>query len=163
MSAAGATVSTLTAAIVSFVLPFADPKCPSRYHCTHEAGVHSVGLTWIHKLHKFLGSGEFSVLCSVFPGFCSKVVWSRGAWAAQCAERPALGSGSGVLRWTSGLVGDRFCLPRFPVRAAALAPVFSGVIEQAGKERSRGNKAFKVRNAEPQFSLLTPWSSVQLM
>ncbi|XP_072475162.1 nuclear pore complex protein Nup88 isoform X2 [Notamacropus eugenii] len=35
-----------------------DPKCPSRYHCTHEAGVHSVGLTWIHKLHKFLGSGE---------------------------------------------------------------------------------------------------------
>uniref|UniRef100_A0A2I3GLE0 Nucleoporin 88 n=1 Tax=Nomascus leucogenys TaxID=61853 RepID=A0A2I3GLE0_NOMLE len=37
-----------------------DPKCPSRYHCTHEAGVHSVGLTWIHKLHKFLGSGEFT-------------------------------------------------------------------------------------------------------
>ena len=36
-----------------------DPKCPSRYHCTHEAGAHSVGLTWIHKLHKFLGSGEF--------------------------------------------------------------------------------------------------------
>ncbi|XP_021550320.1 nuclear pore complex protein Nup88 isoform X2 [Neomonachus schauinslandi] len=35
-----------------------DPKCPSRYHCTHEAGVHSVGLTWIHKLHKFLGSDE---------------------------------------------------------------------------------------------------------
>uniref|UniRef100_A0A8C5P452 Nucleoporin 88 n=1 Tax=Jaculus jaculus TaxID=51337 RepID=A0A8C5P452_JACJA len=34
------------------------PKCPSRYHCTHEAGVHSVGLTWIHKLHKFLGSDE---------------------------------------------------------------------------------------------------------
>ncbi|RLV95828.1 hypothetical protein DV515_00012774 [Chloebia gouldiae] len=33
-----------------------DPKCPSRYHCTHEAGVHSVGLTWINKLHKFLGS-----------------------------------------------------------------------------------------------------------
>ncbi|XP_023369752.1 nuclear pore complex protein Nup88 isoform X3 [Otolemur garnettii] len=35
-----------------------DPKCSSRYHCTHEAGVHSVGLTWIHKLHKFLGSDE---------------------------------------------------------------------------------------------------------
>nr|XP_054315429.1 nuclear pore complex protein Nup88 isoform X2 [Pongo pygmaeus] len=35
-----------------------DPKCPSRYHCTHEAGVHSVGLTWIHKLHRFLGSDE---------------------------------------------------------------------------------------------------------
>ncbi|XP_028641794.1 nuclear pore complex protein Nup88 isoform X1 [Grammomys surdaster] len=35
-----------------------DPKCPSRYHCSHEAGVHSVGLTWIHKLHKFLGSDE---------------------------------------------------------------------------------------------------------
>ncbi|KAF6299288.1 nucleoporin 88 [Rhinolophus ferrumequinum] len=35
-----------------------DPKCPSRYHCTHDAGVHSVGLTWIHKLHKFLVSDE---------------------------------------------------------------------------------------------------------
>uniref|UniRef100_A0A6I8NFR0 Nucleoporin 88 n=1 Tax=Ornithorhynchus anatinus TaxID=9258 RepID=A0A6I8NFR0_ORNAN len=35
-----------------------DPKCPSRYHCTHEAGVHSVGLTWIHRLNKFLGSDE---------------------------------------------------------------------------------------------------------
>ena len=46
--------------MASFILlfPFSDPKCPSRYHCTHEAGVHSVGLTWIHKLHKFLGSDE---------------------------------------------------------------------------------------------------------
>ncbi|KFP31719.1 Nuclear pore complex protein Nup88, partial [Colius striatus] len=35
-----------------------DPKCPSRYHCTHEAGVHSVGLTWINNLQKFLGSDE---------------------------------------------------------------------------------------------------------
>ncbi|OXB64754.1 hypothetical protein ASZ78_016281 [Callipepla squamata] len=35
-----------------------DPKCPTRYHCTHEAGVHSVGLTWINKLQKFLGSDE---------------------------------------------------------------------------------------------------------
>ncbi|XP_038615741.1 nuclear pore complex protein Nup88 isoform X2 [Tachyglossus aculeatus] len=35
-----------------------DPKCPSRYHCTHEAGVHSVGLTWIHRLNKFLASDE---------------------------------------------------------------------------------------------------------
>ncbi|POI31943.1 hypothetical protein CIB84_004305 [Bambusicola thoracicus] len=35
-----------------------DPKCPTRYHCTHEAGVHSVGLTWISKLQKFLASGE---------------------------------------------------------------------------------------------------------
>ncbi|XP_061211482.1 nuclear pore complex protein Nup88 [Neopsephotus bourkii] len=35
-----------------------DPKCPFRYHCTHEAGVHSVGLTWINKLHKFLSSDE---------------------------------------------------------------------------------------------------------
>ncbi|XP_064022488.1 nuclear pore complex protein Nup88 [Pogoniulus pusillus] len=35
-----------------------DPKCPSRYHCTHEAGVHSVGLTWIEKLHRFLASDE---------------------------------------------------------------------------------------------------------
>uniref|UniRef100_A0A8C7DXK9 Nucleoporin 88 n=1 Tax=Naja naja TaxID=35670 RepID=A0A8C7DXK9_NAJNA len=35
-----------------------DPKCPSRYHCTHDAGVHSIGLPWINKLHKFLGSDE---------------------------------------------------------------------------------------------------------
>ncbi|XP_032071436.1 nuclear pore complex protein Nup88 [Thamnophis elegans] len=35
-----------------------DPKCSSRYHCTHDAGVHSIGLPWINKLHKFLGSDE---------------------------------------------------------------------------------------------------------
>uniref|UniRef100_A0A6I8PV04 Nucleoporin 88kDa n=1 Tax=Xenopus tropicalis TaxID=8364 RepID=A0A6I8PV04_XENTR len=35
-----------------------DPICPSRYHCTHVAGVHSVGLAWFNKLEKFLGSGE---------------------------------------------------------------------------------------------------------
>ncbi|KAM4701515.1 nuclear pore complex protein Nup88 [Discoglossus pictus] len=35
-----------------------DPICPSRYHCTHAAGVHSVGLTWLSKLQKFLSSGE---------------------------------------------------------------------------------------------------------
>ncbi|XP_053563489.1 nuclear pore complex protein Nup88 [Bombina bombina] len=35
-----------------------DPVCPSRYHCTHEAGVHSVGLTWLRKLQNFLSSGE---------------------------------------------------------------------------------------------------------
>ena len=53
-------VNSLSFLVASFMLiPFSDPKCPSRYHCTHEAGVHSVGLTWIHKLHKFLGSGEF--------------------------------------------------------------------------------------------------------
>lgn len=54
--------------------PFADPKCPSRYHCTHEAGVHSVGLTWIHELDKFLRSGELSVLFSMFHRFYQKVV-----------------------------------------------------------------------------------------
>ncbi|KAK7883035.1 hypothetical protein WMY93_029209 [Mugilogobius chulae] len=35
-----------------------DPLCQNRYHCTHEAGVHSVGLIWINKLQKFLCSGE---------------------------------------------------------------------------------------------------------
>ncbi|KAG8451947.1 hypothetical protein GDO86_003947 [Hymenochirus boettgeri] len=35
-----------------------DPICPSRYHCTHVAGVHSVGLTWFNKLEMFLSSGE---------------------------------------------------------------------------------------------------------
>ncbi|XP_028823533.1 LOW QUALITY PROTEIN: nucleoporin 88 [Denticeps clupeoides] len=35
-----------------------DPLCQYRYHCTHEAGVHSVGLTWFNKLHKFLQSDE---------------------------------------------------------------------------------------------------------
>ncbi|KAM3616226.1 uncharacterized protein V6R79_014634 [Siganus canaliculatus] len=35
-----------------------DPLCQYRYHCTHEAGVHSVGLIWVNKLQKFLQSGE---------------------------------------------------------------------------------------------------------
>ncbi|XP_006640886.1 nucleoporin 88 [Lepisosteus oculatus] len=35
-----------------------DPLCQQRYHCTHEVGVHSVGLTWVNKLHKFLQSDE---------------------------------------------------------------------------------------------------------
>ncbi|MCI4394556.1 hypothetical protein PGIGA_G00170270 [Pangasianodon gigas] len=35
-----------------------DPLCQHRYHCTHEAGVHSVGLAWFNKLHKFLQSDE---------------------------------------------------------------------------------------------------------
>ncbi|XP_028977154.2 nucleoporin 88 [Esox lucius] len=35
-----------------------DPLCQYRYHCTHEAGVHSVGLTWFNKLHAFLQSDE---------------------------------------------------------------------------------------------------------
>ncbi|XP_064424925.1 nucleoporin 88 isoform X2 [Latimeria chalumnae] len=35
-----------------------DPLCQSRYHCTHEAGVHSVGLTWLNKFQKFLASDE---------------------------------------------------------------------------------------------------------
>lgn len=35
-----------------------DPLCQRRYHCTHEAGVHSVGLIWVNKLQKFLQSDE---------------------------------------------------------------------------------------------------------
>uniref|UniRef100_A0A3Q3QH13 Uncharacterized protein n=1 Tax=Monopterus albus TaxID=43700 RepID=A0A3Q3QH13_MONAL len=35
-----------------------DPLCQHRYHCTHEAGVHSVGLIWANKLQKFLQSDE---------------------------------------------------------------------------------------------------------
>uniref|UniRef100_A0A147A2W5 Nuclear pore complex protein Nup88 n=1 Tax=Fundulus heteroclitus TaxID=8078 RepID=A0A147A2W5_FUNHE len=35
-----------------------DPLCQQRYHCTHEAGVHSVGLIWLHKLQRFLRSNE---------------------------------------------------------------------------------------------------------
>ncbi|CAN9511631.1 unnamed protein product [Ophioblennius macclurei] len=35
-----------------------DPLCQHRYHCTHEAGVHSVGLIWVNRLHKFLRSDE---------------------------------------------------------------------------------------------------------
>ncbi|XP_056297625.1 nucleoporin 88 [Pseudoliparis swirei] len=35
-----------------------DPLCQQRYHCTHEAGVHSVGLIWVNKLQAFLQSGE---------------------------------------------------------------------------------------------------------
>uniref|UniRef100_A0A3Q2DN53 Nucleoporin 88 n=1 Tax=Cyprinodon variegatus TaxID=28743 RepID=A0A3Q2DN53_CYPVA len=35
-----------------------DPLCEQRYHCTHEAGVHSVGLIWLNKLQKFIQSNE---------------------------------------------------------------------------------------------------------
>ncbi|CAL8363614.1 unnamed protein product [Merluccius merluccius] len=35
-----------------------DPLCQHRYHCTHEAGVHSVGLTWFNKLRRFLGAAD---------------------------------------------------------------------------------------------------------
>ncbi|KAM3934700.1 nuclear pore complex protein Nup88 [Leptodactylus fuscus] len=35
-----------------------DPVCPSRYHCTHVAGIHSVGLAWFSRLEKFLSAGE---------------------------------------------------------------------------------------------------------
>ncbi|XP_029923535.1 nucleoporin 88 [Myripristis murdjan] len=35
-----------------------DPLCQHRYHCIHEAGIHSVGLTWFNKLHNFLQSDE---------------------------------------------------------------------------------------------------------
>ncbi|KAM9811849.1 nucleoporin 88 isoform X1 [Syngnathus typhle] len=35
-----------------------DPLCPRRYHCTHEAGVHSVGLIWLDKLQTFLHTGD---------------------------------------------------------------------------------------------------------
>lgn len=35
-----------------------DPLCQQRYHCSHEAGVHSVGLIWVNKLQKFLQSDE---------------------------------------------------------------------------------------------------------
>ncbi|XP_072248111.1 nucleoporin 88 [Leuresthes tenuis] len=35
-----------------------DPLCQHRFHCTHEAGVHSVGLIWVNKLQNFLQSNE---------------------------------------------------------------------------------------------------------
>ncbi|XP_071992221.1 nuclear pore complex protein Nup88 isoform X1 [Engystomops pustulosus] len=35
-----------------------DPVCSSRYHCTHVAGIHSVGLAWFSRLEKFLSAGE---------------------------------------------------------------------------------------------------------
>lgn len=35
-----------------------DALCQQRYHCTHEAGVHSVGLIWVSKLQNFLQSSE---------------------------------------------------------------------------------------------------------
>ncbi|XP_073521354.1 nuclear pore complex protein Nup88 [Phyllobates terribilis] len=35
-----------------------DRVCSSRYHCTHVAGIHSVGLAWLSRLEKFLSAGE---------------------------------------------------------------------------------------------------------
>ncbi|XP_003968630.1 nucleoporin 88 [Takifugu rubripes] len=46
---------------VDFTCPIklhVDPLCPHRYHCTHEAGVHSVGLIWVNRLQNFLQSVE---------------------------------------------------------------------------------------------------------
>ncbi|XP_069741114.1 nucleoporin 88 isoform X2 [Narcine bancroftii] len=40
-----------------------DPLCPSRYHCTHIAGVHSIGLTWVNKLEQFLLTEEQDKQC----------------------------------------------------------------------------------------------------
>uniref|UniRef100_UPI00398F730D nucleoporin 88 isoform X1 n=2 Tax=Pristiophorus japonicus TaxID=55135 RepID=UPI00398F730D len=37
---------------------YKDPLCPTRYHCTHIAGVHSIGLTWVNKLEQFLSTDE---------------------------------------------------------------------------------------------------------
>ncbi|KAG2459462.1 NUP88 protein, partial [Polypterus senegalus] len=73
-----------------------DPLCQMRYHCTHEAGVHSVGLTWVNKLHRFLQSDEEDkdglqelstqqpcivehILCTR-PLACSTPVGVRGFW-----------------------------------------------------------------------------------
>ncbi|XP_028662987.1 nucleoporin 88 [Erpetoichthys calabaricus] len=73
-----------------------DPLCQMRYHCTHEAGVHSVGLTWVNKLHRFLQSDEEDkdglqelstqqpcivehILCTR-PLACSTPVAVRGFW-----------------------------------------------------------------------------------
>ncbi|XP_078081339.1 nucleoporin 88 isoform X1 [Mustelus asterias] len=35
-----------------------DPLCPTRYHCTHLAGIHSIGLTWVNELEQFLSTDD---------------------------------------------------------------------------------------------------------
>ncbi|XP_062887608.1 nucleoporin 88 [Mobula hypostoma] len=40
-----------------------DSLCPTRYHCTHIAGVHSIGLTWVNKLEQFLLAEEQDKTC----------------------------------------------------------------------------------------------------
>ncbi|XP_059828897.1 nucleoporin 88 [Hypanus sabinus] len=40
-----------------------DSLCPTRYHCTHIAGVHSIGLTWVNKLEQFLLTEEQDKTC----------------------------------------------------------------------------------------------------
>ncbi|XP_067866151.1 nucleoporin 88 isoform X2 [Heterodontus francisci] len=35
-----------------------DPLCPTRYHCTHLAGVHSIGLTWVNELEQFFSTDD---------------------------------------------------------------------------------------------------------
>ncbi|KAM9732827.1 LOW QUALITY PROTEIN: nucleoporin 88 [Menidia menidia] len=35
-----------------------DPLCSHRFHCTHSAGVHSVGLPWLGRLQRFLTEEE---------------------------------------------------------------------------------------------------------
>ncbi|XP_055513797.1 nucleoporin 88 [Leucoraja erinacea] len=40
-----------------------DPLCLTRYHCTHIAGVHSIGLTWVNQLEQFLLTEEQDKHC----------------------------------------------------------------------------------------------------
>ncbi|XP_078404880.1 LOW QUALITY PROTEIN: nucleoporin 88 [Cetorhinus maximus] len=35
-----------------------DPLCPTRYHCIHLAGVHSIGLTWVNELEQFFSTDD---------------------------------------------------------------------------------------------------------
>ncbi|GCB79903.1 hypothetical protein scyTo_0016060 [Scyliorhinus torazame] len=35
-----------------------DPLCPTRYHCTHLAGIHSIGLTWVNELEQFFSTDD---------------------------------------------------------------------------------------------------------
>uniref|UniRef100_A0A8C4QS90 Nucleoporin 88 n=1 Tax=Eptatretus burgeri TaxID=7764 RepID=A0A8C4QS90_EPTBU len=48
--------------LVSPITLHHDPLSHERYHCTHEAGVHSAALTWLPNLTQFLADGDMDSL-----------------------------------------------------------------------------------------------------
>ncbi|XP_032830353.2 nuclear pore complex protein Nup88 isoform X1 [Petromyzon marinus] len=61
-----------------------DPLCDMRYHCTHEAGVHSIAITWLPSIQTFVGSpgeekseDELTTLADDHPSVVEHVLCTR--------------------------------------------------------------------------------------
>uniref|UniRef100_UPI00359022A6 nuclear pore complex protein Nup88-like n=1 Tax=Myxine glutinosa TaxID=7769 RepID=UPI00359022A6 len=63
-----------------------DPLSHERYHCTHEAGVHSAALVWLPNLTQFLADGELRLLIRVLY-YIQEVHSFRTQWSLKCVPR----------------------------------------------------------------------------